>query len=440
MNPPSHTPPVNKLQVLWITLSGLAMMVACMGIGRFAYTPLLPQMQSELGWTISQAGDVASANFLGYLVGALVAAQLSQSPKRAYWLMFGLLGSAFTTLWGAVLSGAPLPAIAALGTKAVNLRLTLDGVHLLWSWMGLRFFSGVFSAFCLVIGTPIIMDRLSQLGAGQSKWLGGAHFAGVGFGIVLTVMLVFWLPAANTQGMPVLARQWALLGIVSCALMLLPMFFLAGRARPDKTATGASTDAASTQPPQKKTAEFRPSGALLRLIIAYGLMGFGYVITATFIVAMARELNTPGLEAWAWIAVGMAGIPSIVLWQQFASRFGLMKALRWAYVGLIIGVMCAGVAKTVPVVLLGAVLLGGTFMAITSMGLQAARNIAGQHAGLAMGWMTAAFGLGQWLGPAVSGRIAQSSGDFFWPSALAAGLLLISVVLSREDHREDKPE
>lgn len=432
--------PVHKLQVLWITLSGLAMMVACMGIGRFAYTPLLPQMQAELGWTLSQAGDVASANFLGYLVGALMAAQLSQQRSRAYWLMLGLLGSAFTTLWGAVLSGAALPTLPVPGSTALNLRAMLDGQHLLWSWMALRFFSGVFSAFCLVIGTPIIMDRLGDLGLGQSRLLGGAHFAGVGAGIVLTVVLVFWWPSAGTRGLPVLARQWAMLGIVSCALMLLPMYFLAGRARPEQPdsrrlgpgrarADHARDEASSAQ----SAPRFRPSRALLKLIIAYGLMGFGYVITATFIVAMTRKLDTPGLEAWTWVAVGVAGIPSIALWQQFADRFGIMKALRWAYVGLIIGVMCAGLAKSVPMVIVGALLLGGTFMAITSMGLQAARTLAGAHAGLAMGWMTAAFGLGQWLGPAVSGRIAQSSGDFFWPSALAAGLLLISVLLSREE-------
>jgi predicted MFS family arabinose efflux permease len=217
--------------------------------------------------------------------------------------------------------------------------------------------------------------------------------------------------------------------------MMLPLYFLVGPARQQDRAR-LLTNARSATAPKESQAKFRIPPALIKLITAYGLMGFGYVITATFIVAMARQLNTPGLEPWTWVAVGLAGTPSIILWQKVALRFGLMPALRWAYVLLIVGVLCAGLAKSIPFVIIGAVLLGGTFMAITSMGMQVARELAGMQSGLAMGWMTAAFGLGQLLGPAVSGRMAQSAGDFRWPSLLAAALLMISVWLSQaEDHK-----
>jgi MFS family permease len=433
MVPPER---IGPMQVYLTALSGAAMMIACMGIGRFAYTPLLPQMQAELGWKISQAGDVASANYLGYLVGALLAAPLSQTRFRSYTLMVGLLGSAFTTLWGALLSGASFPAISLLASSAFNLRANLSVDQLLWAWMALRFFSGLFSAICVVVGTPIIMDRLAQLGLPKTRLLHTSHFAAVGIGIILSVAIITLMPPSTHSTLPGLARHWALLGIVSCMLMALPLYFLVGPAKLQDRAQCQSNRADIHRPAQSPASaegKFKTPPALSRLIIAYGLMGFGYVITATFIVAMARQLNTPGLEPWTWVAVGLAGTPSIFIWQKIAQRYGLMSAIRWAYVMLIVGVLCAGLAKSIPLVILGAIFLGGTFMAITSMGMQVARELAGEHSGLAMGWMTAAFGLGQLLGPAVSGRMAQSAGDFMWPSLLAAALLVISVWLSRAE-------
>ncbi len=219
------------MQVYLTALSGAAMMIACMGIGRFAYTPLLPQMQAELGWSLSQAGDVASANYLGYLIGALVAAPLSQSRFRSYTLMVGLLGSAFTTLWGAVLSGASFPAISLLGNSAVNLKEALSPEHLLWSWMALRFFSGAFSAICVVVGTPIIMDRLTLLGLAKNRLLNTSHFAAVGIGIILSVAILTLIPSSTQSTLPALARHWALLGVTSCFLMMLPLYFLVGPAK-----------------------------------------------------------------------------------------------------------------------------------------------------------------------------------------------------------------
>jgi predicted MFS family arabinose efflux permease len=424
------------MQIFFTVFSGAAMMIASMGIGRFAYTPLLPQMQIELGWRLSQAGDVASANYLGYLVGALIAALLSQSQARSYALMIGLLGSAFTTLWGALLSGASFPAISLLGSSAINLNATLSPTALLWSWMTLRFLSGVGSAFCLVIGTPILMERLEQLKLPKTSLLHNSHFAAVGVGIILSVAILSLVPPSAQSTLPALARHWALLGVSSCFLMMFPLYFLVGSAKREDRARRSrersSSKITQTHPHRQalSTQKFAVPRALIHLIIAYGLMGFGYVVTATFIVAMARQINIPGLEPWTWVAVGLAGTPSIFLWQRIALRFSIMAALRWAYLMLIAGVLCAGFAKSIPLVMLGAVLLGGTFMAITSMSLQVARELAGEHSGIAMGWMTAAFGLGQFLGPAISGRLAQSAGDFLWPSLLAAALLLISVWLS----------
>ena len=72
-------------------VAGLLVLVSVMGIGRFAYTPLLPRMQDAMGWSLAQAGDIASANFLGYLLGALASGKIAGRPSRAHWLVGALL-------------------------------------------------------------------------------------------------------------------------------------------------------------------------------------------------------------------------------------------------------------------------------------------------------------------------------------------------------------
>ncbi|MCZ7564474.1 MAG: YbfB/YjiJ family MFS transporter [Burkholderiales bacterium] len=159
-----------------VALAGALMMAAAMGIGRFAYTPLLPPLQETLGWSVSQAGDVAAANFLGYMIGALVAATLAHRPERRLWLAAGMLASAASTAAGAV-----VVSFAA--------------------WLSIRFASGVASAFCLVLGTAAVVEHITMQGRAQ---LGALHFAGVGLGIVGSVAV---LECARLAGVSMFG-QW----------------------------------------------------------------------------------------------------------------------------------------------------------------------------------------------------------------------------------------
>jgi MFS family permease len=224
--------------------AGTLVLAAAMGIGRFAYTPLLPVMQEALGWSVAQAGDVAAANFLGYFVGALVAARLAASPARRRWLVAAFMASAATTLAGVV-------------TESFA------------AWLVVRFLSGVASAFCLVIGTAVIFEFLANRGASQWSAL---HFAGVGSGIALSVVV---LEAARVAGAS-MSGQWGALGISAAVLFAAAALIV--RPIPEGERTAAAVSARASTP---------STGPLTRLIVAYGLYGFGYVVTATFIVAIA---------------------------------------------------------------------------------------------------------------------------------------------------------
>ena len=384
-----------------VALAGALLLAAAMGIGRFAYTPLLPPLQEALGWSVSQAGDIASANFLGYMLGALAAATLAQRPARRFWLLAGMLLSAATTGAGAVALSFPV-------------------------WLGIRFCSGVASAFCLVLGTAVVIEFLSNQSRPQ---LGALHFAGVGTGIVVSVIVI---EVARLAGAAVFG-QWGMLGLT--ALALFACVWLVLRTIPHRSG-GEGSGTAATAPSHDPT-----SRLLKRLIAAYGLFGFGYVITATFIVAIARRLDHAALfEPLTWIVVGLLAAPSVLVWQRLAQRFGMFPMLRLAYGVEAAGVLLAGFSSGPLAVVVGGALLGATFMGITALGLGAGRQAAGGNQGKVIGWMTASFGLGQLLGPAVAGRLAQVTQGFGAASLVAAFLLLVGIgLLWGLEHEDDFP-
>ncbi len=371
-------------------LAGTLVMAAAVGIGRFAYTPLLPAMQETLGWSVSQAGDMASSNFLGYLVGALIASALAQRDERRGWLFAAMLLSVATTAAGGAVISYP-------------------------SWLGIRFLSGIASAFCLVLSTSMVIEFLATCSRPQ---LGALHFAGVGLGIVASVLVI---ELVRVSGFSVFG-QWGGLGLISVILlagswMMFPA--MPGHQGADQSARSENSREKATTPPLLK-----------KLIIAYGFLGFGYVVTATFIVAMARRLDHSTLvEPLTWIVFGLIAAPSVLAWQRLALRLGLFPALRLAYGVEVIGVLLAGFGTGHVALITGGALLGGTFMGITALGLIAARQIAERNQGRAIGWMTASFGLGQLLGPTVAGRLAQITQGFEAPSVVAASLLLGGIAL-----------
>src|SRR5215470_11402625 len=132
---------------------GLLSLAVAMGIGRFAFTPLLPVMQADVGLTVEAGGWLASANYAGYLAGALAATRFTVAPLRA--ILGGLFAIALTTL--------------AMGFT-----------HAFAEWIVWRAAAGVASAFVLVHVSAWSVQHLAAL---QRPSLGGVVFAGVGIGV-----------------------------------------------------------------------------------------------------------------------------------------------------------------------------------------------------------------------------------------------------------------
>lgn len=360
-------------------------MMVGMGIARFIYTPILPGMMDSLGLSAADAGLIASANYLGYLIGAIVAAGRWAEGREHVIAMGSLVASAVLT--GAMGLTADLPAFLVI-----------------------RFLSGIGSAFVMVFMSTIVFSRLARSGRGDlHSW----HFGGVGAGIALSAML--------TAALALLAAPWqaswwggGILSAFGCVLVL----FLLDR-EPNATVR------------PKPEPGLPMSGAMKRIIVAYGLFGFGYIVTATFLVAIVRHDGLGRLfESAVWIATGLAGIPSVWLWGRAARRWSLAAVFAGGCVIEAIGVVASVTLGGYAGPLIGGVLLGGTFIAVTAYGLQFGREIAGQSPRRALALMTAAFGIGQIAGPIVAGVIADRTGNFTAPSLLAAAVLLLAAFVA----------
>jgi predicted MFS family arabinose efflux permease len=357
-------------------------MAVALGIGRFVYTPILPLMTEELGMSKATAGFIASANFLGYLVGALLAATSFVPGSRRTWLVISL-------------------AVSAVSTGAMGVASSTG------AFVVLRFVGGVASAFVLVFASALVLDRLSS--AGRSG-LSAVHFAGVGAGIAVAAVLVSTLMWLHFD--------WRALWLASGAVGLIVLAVIPGLV-PDRSDSRTVT---SSVPGARR--------GLAALVTAYGLFGFGYVITATFLVTIVRgSADVRPLEPVVWVVVGLTAIPSVALWTWTGRELGTPRAFALACVLEAVGVAASVLWITTPGILVSAALLGGTFMGLTALGLIQGRQLSTGDPRRTLAIMTAAFGFGQIVGPALAGVVYDATGSFVAPSLAAVGGLLVAALL-----------
>jgi predicted MFS family arabinose efflux permease len=368
-----------------LAFGGMAAMAAAIGIGRFVYTPILPAMLTALGWSKSDAGLVASANFLGYFVGALLAGRPFAVARPRRWLLTAL-------------------AISALSTAAMALPSDIV------SFVGLRFIGGAASAFVIVCASTLVLERLSVSGRAP---LSAIHFAGVGFGIMISAIAVSAMLSSDApwRSLWIGSGSLAMLAAI-CAALLIP-----------------AADKAGAQP-KPAVASVSASG-IGAMIVSYGLFGFGYVITATFLVAIVRltpEIRV--LEPWVWTLFGLAAIPSVTVWGWLGKRIGILNAYAAACAIEAIGVAASVEWVTISGVCFSALLLGGTFMGITALGFMAAQVLSAGNPHRAFGRMTASFSIGQMAGPVLAGFLSERSGDFRVASLIAVAALIAATALA----------
>ena len=372
-------------------LAGLAALAVAIGIGRFAFTPILPMMQEDFGLSVSEAGWLASANYTGYLVGALSAIGLR-------------LRSTFAIRAGLVVIG--------LSTLAMGLE------HSFMLSAVLLAMAGIASAWVLVFVSTWALERLALLGRSQ---LSGTVYAGVGTGIVIAGGACLVAMSLHARS----ADAWLSLGVISIAVTAVIWPLLKA--------------SASRDPVPAPTASGIWSVEYRRLVLCYGAFGFGYVIPATFLPAMAKEIiPDPRLFGWAWPVFGAAAVVSTVLAAQLKQFLSHRAIWIGGHLVMALGVVIPLFVPGLWGFMIASLLVGGTFMVITMAGMQDARRVAGPQARALMAAMTSAFALGQILGPVIVSLLVRSIGGFAPALVLAASMLALSAVSlqRKEEERE----
>ncbi len=349
-----------------------------MGVGRFAYTPLLVLMRGDAGLTVAFAGVLASANLAGYLAGALFA---MQPVARRHRLALVRAGAALVVLSTAMMA---------------------------WPfevWSTARALTGIASGIVFVLTVSLSLDLAAET---RSRHGLAISFSGVGIGIATAGALV---PPFATFG----GSRAAWLGLAASSAIVLVF------------ALPALREARAALAPVPAPVRGAGPGLFGWLAALYGIEGAAYIVPATFLVAIVSE--TPALAPYgaaAWILVGAVAAPSTLVWSALALRSGLGRALAAA---------CAvqGAAMLAPFVAggpTGAIVLatglGLTFIGISQLATALARTLRPDNANAAIGLVTALYGVGQVIGPLAATRIALATGSYRFALPAAAAALLLA--------------
>ena len=363
---------------------GVTALLLTIGIARFAYTPLLPTMQAAVrGFGDFEGGLLAAGNYAGYLSGALLAALLSD---------IGLKDRLYR--WSLVLAVVTTAAMA----------FTTDFVL----WLVLRTVSGFTSAAGLILCSGLVMHFLISCG---ERLRMGLYFGGVGLGLALSAAAVnLFNRGLEWQG------QWIALGILG-----VPLAWVAHRWVPKPQVPHGA--------PGDSPADAVPGRHFIRLLqLAYFCAGFGYVVSATFLVDMLAGIDgLTSVAEWAWLLVGLAAAPSCIAWEWLAAKLTDLKALMLAYLLQIGGIALPVVIPGPVTALVGAVLFGATFMGIVALVLTMVGRLYPHSPAKPMGQLTLSFGLAQILGPAITGWLAETHGGYAGAMVLAAGILAVGL-------------
>ncbi|GAU02044.1 YbfB/YjiJ family MFS transporter [Burkholderia stabilis] len=357
---------------------GLAVVL---GVGRFAFTPLLPLMLADGSIDLKAGGWLASANYAGYFAGAVSCAVLRVAPARM--VRIGLAATVLLT--------------AAMGVG-----------HMLPVWLAVRFVAGVVSAWTFVFMSQWGLRRLAELYA--PEW-GGVIYAGPGVGIVLTGLIGSAMAGQRA------ASGW--LGFAALSAVLSIAIWRTFAVAPAQTApaaggaaphAAAAASAVSAAPADAR--RHRVDAAWL--VVLYGTPGFGYIITATFLPVIARAALPAG-SPWPdlfWPMFGASLIVGAIAAARLPGHWDNRLLLAAGCATQALGIGAGIVWPNALGFSVGSALLGLPFTAITLFAMREARRLHGERAAGLMGYATASYGIGQILGPLVAAPLAARFGSF----------------------------
>lgn len=370
---------------LWkVLLAGICSLILTVGLARFAYTPLLPVMRAETWLTEVAGGWLATFNYLGYMSGALLAASISSLSVKYRLYRAGLV--------------LAVASVAAMGFT-----------QSMWVWAVLRYVAGLASAAGLLIGSGLMLNWLMRQGHRPEL---GIHFGGLGGGILVSGLVSVAMVAWGLDW----AEQWLALGVMGVLFFIPAWLWL-----PPPASVAVASRETRAAPARRW---------LLLMVAMYFCAGVGFVVSATFTVAMAERIPAlTGWGSWVWVLVGLTATPACFLWDRVARRVGDMPALQMAFAGQIVAIVGPALGNQASVALFSAALYGATFIGIVSLTLTVIGRHYPDNPAKAMARLTLSYGVAQIIAPAITGYIAEATGTYQGGLLMAATLMMVGMVL-----------
>ena len=349
---------LDKNSNIAILLAGIIALIIGVGVARFVFTSLLPSMLEDY-LTISFAGVLASINYVGYLAGSIFSVFIKDINTKVKFFRLGMFLAVITTLM--------------LGVTTSEI-----------IWIISRVLAGFGAAMALVVGSAIVMNKLNIQNKTKAM---GIHFSGIGFSILISdliVRIVFYFNGTWQFA-------WVVLAIFAFVMSFYSMYILSYDKEVKQNSVKHHIDKSLFSP------------FVIILIMAYFCEGVGMVVQGTFLPDIINSLKgLEGFGSFTWTLVGVAGIPSCIIWMMLAHKYGSVNIIILAMFLQVIGILISALTNNVYLNLLSGILYGGTFIGLVALFMNLGGKLAGNNPVMLMGALTTAYGIGQVVAPLYS--------------------------------------
>ncbi|WP_438363953.1 YbfB/YjiJ family MFS transporter [Staphylococcus pseudintermedius] len=378
---------------------GMIALFIVIALGRFAYTPILPFMQLDTGLDNKSVGLLATFNYLGYLIGAMLPIFYIMKNKVFDLKCYLLLNVATMLLFG------------------------VTDHFVIWSL--LRLLNGISSGAVFVLASNIVLEALHLA---RREGIAGLLYSAVGLGLFSSSLFIFLYTDVTHW-----RETWIWLG--SAAFILTLIIIVCLRENPTLPEP-ASHKAHGPEKVIRYSKKF-----YIPFAIAYFCEGAGYIITGTFLVAIVKTMPTLSeYAALSWMFVGLGAIPATVLWSMIGQRIGICLSVILAFLLQIVAVLMPIFTVNAFAIALSSMIFGATFLGLTTLFMSKSHQITFEKKGNNLvAVMTLIYSVGQMIAPYISGILIERTHSYNDALIFAAAILVVGILSSLYSKRYAHP-
>ncbi|QQM96170.1 YbfB/YjiJ family MFS transporter [Staphylococcus pseudintermedius] len=378
---------------------GMIALFIVIALGRFAYTPILPFMQLDTGLDNKSVGLLATFNYLGYLIGAMLPIFYIMKNKVFDLKCYLLLNVATMLLFG------------------------VTDHFVIWSL--LRLLNGISSGAVFVLASNIVLEALHLA---RREGIAGLLYSAVGLGLFSSSLFIFLYTDVTHW-----RETWIWLG--SAAFILTLIIIVCLRENPTLPEP-ASHKAHGPEKVIRYSKKF-----YIPFAIAYFCEGAGYIITGTFLVAIVKTMPTLSeYAALSWMFVGLGAIPATVLWSMIGQRIGICLSVILAFLLQIVAVLMPIFTVNAFAIALSSMIFGATFLGLTTLFMSKSHQITFETKGNNLvAVMTLIYSVGQMIAPYISGILIERTHSYNDALIFLHAILVVGILSSLYSKRYAHP-